>query len=70
MVSTLYNIWLLAALARPVTMIFLSNSGWEDALNDISETIFRRYYGNYKKSRMQIDIDEAYINKINWSKRK
>ncbi|MBE7033593.1 MAG: beta-lactamase family protein [Ruminococcaceae bacterium] len=43
-------------------IIFLSNSGWGDARNDISEAIFREYYGNSEHPSQKIDMDAGYIN--------
>ncbi len=39
-------------------IIILSNSGWGDARNDISEAIYEAYYGesNIKSSKLQMDV--------------
>lgn len=43
-------------------IIFLSNSGWGDARNEISEAISRAYYGNSKHAAQKIAMDTGYIN--------
>lgn len=43
-------------------IIFLSNSGWGDARNDISEEIFRNYYGKSEYPLQKTDMDAGYIN--------
>lgn len=42
-------------------IIFLSNSGWGNARNDISGAILSEYYGNSENSFQKIEMDAGYI---------
>lgn len=44
-------------------IIFLSNSGWGEARNDLSEEIFREYYGETAEPTHKIEMDKGYIIK-------
>lgn len=42
-------------------IIILSNSGWGNARNDISEKIYKLYYGNEGSPSEEIEMDKGYI---------
>ncbi len=42
-------------------IIILSNSGWGDARNDISEEIYKTYYGDSDSVSPKLQMDEGYI---------
>lgn len=42
-------------------LIFLSNSGWGSAREDLSEIIYEAFYGQDGSARTQVELDKGYI---------
>ena len=42
-------------------IIILSNSGWGDARNDISEAVYKFYYGESDVAEPKLQMDVGYI---------
>ena len=42
-------------------IIFLSNSGWGNARNDLSEAIYEAFYGKNDENSQEVEMDKGYI---------